>query len=51
MMIDANNDSINGIVQGVFSSNDIMSYSKSNTHIDITTDERNKQFITKKLEN
>ena len=50
-VIDVNNDSINGIFQGFSSSNDIMSYSGSNTRIDITTDERNKQYITKKLHN
>ena len=50
-MIDVNNDSINGIAQGFSSSNEIMSYSGSNTRIGITTDERNKQSITKKLQN
>ena len=50
-MINVNNDSINGIAQGFSSSNEIMSYSGSNTRIGITTDERNKQSITKKLQN
>ena len=49
-MIDVNNDSINGIAQGFSSSNEIMSYSGSNTRIDITTDKRNKQSNTKKLQ-
>ena len=50
-MIDVNNNSINGIAQGFSSSNEIMSYSRSNTRIGITTDERNKKSITKKLQN
>ena len=48
-MINVNNDSINGIVQGFSSSNEIMSYRGSNTRIGITTEKRNKQSITKKL--
>ena len=39
------------LAQGFSSSNDVMSYSGSNTLIDITTDERNKQFIIEKLHN
>ena len=50
-MINVNNDSINGTAQGFSSSNEIMSYRGSNTRIDITTEERNKQSITKKLQN
>ena len=48
-MINVNNN--NGIAQKFSSSNEIISYSESNTHIGITTDERNKQSITKKLQN
>ena len=50
-MINVNNDSLNGTAQGFFSSNDIMRYSGVNTRIGITVDERNKQSITKKLQN
>ena len=50
-MINVNNDSINGIAEGFSSSNEIMSYRGSNTRIGITTEERNKQSITKKLQN
>ena len=50
-MIDVKNDSINGIAQGFSSSNDVLSYSGSNTRIGITTGERNKQSITAKLHN
>ena len=50
-MINVNNDSINGIARGFSRSNEIMTYSGSNTRIGITTDERNKQSITKKLQN
>ena len=50
-MIDANKDSIKGIAQGFSSSNDMMTFSGSNTRIGITTDEKNKQSITKKLHN
>ena len=50
-MINVNNDSINGIAQGFSSSNEIISYRRSNTCIGITTEERNKQSITKKLQN
>ena len=50
-MINVNNDSINGIAQGFSSSNEIISYRGSNTCIGITTEERNKQSITKKLQN
>ena len=50
-MINVNNDSINGTAQGFSSSNEIMSYRGSNTRIGITTEERNKQSITKKLQN
>ena len=50
-MINVNNDSIKGIARGFSSSNEVMSYSGSNTRIGITTDERNKQSITKKLQN
>ena len=40
------------LAQGISSSsNEVMSYSGSNTRIDITTDERNKQFIIEKLHN
>ena len=42
-MIDVNNVSIKGIAQGFSSSNDIMSYSRSNTRIGITTDKKIKQ--------
>ena len=49
-MINVNNDSINGIAQGFSSSNEIMSYSGSNTRIGITK-EGNSQSITKKLQN
>ena len=49
-MINVNNDSINGIAHRFSSSNEIMSYWGSNTHIGITI-ERNKQSITKKLQN
>ena len=47
-MINVNNDSINGIAHRFSSSNEIMSYRGSNTHIRITA-ERNKQSITKKI--
>ena len=50
-MINIKNDSINGIAQVFSSSNEIMSYSGSNTHISITIEERNAQSITKKLQN
>ena len=50
-MINIKNDSINGIAQGFSSSNEIMSYSGSNTRIGITIEEKNKQSITKKLQN
>ena len=50
-MINVNNDSINGTAQGFSSSNEIMSYRGSNTRINITTEERNKQSKTKKLQN
>ena len=49
-MINVNNDSINGIAHRFSSSKEIMSYRGSNTHIRITA-ERNKQSITKKLQN
>ena len=40
------------LAQGVSSSsNEVMSYSGSNTRVDITTYERNKQFIIEKLHN
>ena len=50
-MINVNNDSINGIARGFSSSNEIISYRGSNPRIGITTEERNKQSITKKLQN
>ena len=50
-MINVNNDSINGTAQWFSSSNEIMSYRRSNTRIDITTEERNTQSKTKKLQN
>ena len=50
-MINIKNDSINGIAQGFSSSNEIMSYSGSNTRIGTTIEEKNKQSITKKLQN
>ena len=50
-VIDVNNDSINGTAQGFSSSNEIMSYSGSNSRIGTTTDERNKESTTKKLQN
>ena len=50
-MINVNNVSINRIVHTLSSSNETISYSGSNTCIGITTNERNKQSITKKLQN
>ena len=50
-MINVNNDSINGVAQGFSSSNEIMSYRGSNPRTGITTEERNKQSVTKKLQN
>ena len=46
-MAEVNNDSMKGIVQRLSSSNDKMSYNRSNTLIGIIADE-SKQSITKK---